>query len=93
MHPVAQRSTTYMKRDIHNTTNSCILIFFLLFLFSESTFHIVAGPRSEQSEPILQGVPLYGPVGTHHQPARTMNLEPQQPVKGLQVAQDEWCEP
>lgn len=33
------------------------------------------GPCFDQSEPILQREPLYGPVGTHHQPAWTMNLE------------------
>lgn len=47
------------------------------------------GPCLEQSEPVLQGEPLYGPVGTHHQPPWTMNSSLQkEPVKGLSSAQD-----
>lgn len=43
-------------------------------LFPEPSLHVVEGPRAEQSEPILQREPLHGPVGAHHQPARTMNV-------------------
>lgn len=39
------------------------------------------GPRSEQSEPILQREPLHGPVGTYHQPAGAMNSQLHNPVK------------
>lgn len=68
---------------------------FILFLliFSESTFYVMEGPCFEQSEPILQREPLYGPVGAHHQPAWTMNFKLPKPVKGLISAQEEWCEP
>lgn len=44
------------------------------FPFSEPTFHVMEGPSFEQSEPVLQRKPVYGPVGTHHQPARAMNF-------------------
>ena len=37
------------------------------------------GPCSDQSEPVLQGEPLHGPVGSHHQPARAMNFEHEKP--------------
>lgn len=55
--------------DNHVNGYKCIPITDYLFInVSESTVDIVEGPRSEQSEPILQREPLYGPVGTHHQP-------------------------
>lgn len=47
------------------------------------------GPCFEQSEPLLQREPMYGPMGTHHQPARAMKFLQQKPVKGLVSAQ-EW---
>lgn len=40
------------------------------------------GPRLEQSEPILQREPLHGPVGADHQPARAMNFDLREPVRG-----------
>lgn len=48
-------------------------MYLLIFIFSEPTFDIMERPCFEQSEPILQREPLYGPVGTHHQPAGTMS--------------------
>lgn len=39
---------------------------------AESSVSPVEGPRTEQSEQILQGLPLLGPVGTSHQPAGSM---------------------
>lgn len=44
-------------------------------MFSEPTLHIMEGPGSEQTEPILQREPLHGSVGSHHQPARAMTLQ------------------
>lgn len=45
-----------------------------LFIFPEPKFHLMEGPCFEQSEPILQGESLYGPVGTRHQPTWAMNF-------------------
>lgn len=69
----------------------CIYVYNSLILFplifSEPTFFIVEGPCSEQSEPLLQGEPMHGPVGTHHQPTWTMKFLQQKSVKGLLSAQ------
>lgn len=70
-------------------------IFSLSVYVLEPTFHVMEGPCFEQSEPILQRESLHGPVGTNHQPAWTMNFlnTKTKREKGLESAQEEWCEP
>lgn len=48
-------------------------LFSFVFVFPEPTFYIVEELCFEQTEPILQGESLPGPVGPHHQPAGAMN--------------------
>lgn len=66
----------------------CLTVF--MFPITEPAFLDVERSRSEQSESVLQGESLFGPVGAHHQPPRTMNFQLQEeaPVKGLSSAQD-----
>lgn len=67
----------------------------LLFLLSEPTLAIMEGPGLEQGEPLLQGEPVYGSVGAHHQPPRPVKSPGDQqwrPVEELFSGQGVGCE-
>ena len=67
-----------------------------LFSISEPTLYYMEGPGFEQGQRLLQGEPVYGPMGAHHQPPRPVKSpgdQQRRPVEELFSGQGVGCEP